>query len=74
MIMRQQKFEIINDKKKAKNEKYTNSGVMVFDRFILNKDFKFMDFIMGGTEIAVSFALDFTGSNGMKIITKKKLI
>jgi len=66
MIMRQQKFEIINDKKKAKNEKYTNSGVMVFDRFILNKDFKFMDFIMGGTEIAVSFALDFTGSNGRK--------
>jgi len=25
-----------------------------------------MDFIMGGTEIAVSFALDFTGSNGRK--------
>jgi len=66
MIMKQKKFEIINDKKKAKKEKYTNSGVMVFDRFILNKDFKFMDFIMGGTEIAVSFALDFTGSNGRK--------
>jgi len=66
MILEKKKFELINDKKKEKNEKYTNSGVISFDKFIRNKDYTFMDFIMGGTEISLSFALDFTGSNGRK--------
>jgi len=57
-------FELINEKKKAKKgKKYTNSGVFTFDidRY---KTYSFMDFPMGGTEIAVSFAIDFTASNG----------
>jgi len=64
MILEKKKFELINNKKKEKNEKYTNSGIISFDKFIRNKDYNFMDFIMGGTEISLSFAIDFTGSNG----------
>jgi len=67
MILEKKKFELINDKKKEKKkEKYTNSGVISFDKFIREKDYTFMDFIMCGTEISLSFALDFTGSNGRK--------
>jgi len=67
MMMEQKSFPLINDKKKAKKgNKYTNSGVLNFDRIDRTKNFTFMDFPMGGTEIAVSFAIDFTASNGNK--------
>ncbi|ORX44169.1 Copine-domain-containing protein [Piromyces finnis] len=60
-------FEVINDKKKAKKgKKYTNSGVITFDKINRIKNYSFMDFPMGGTEIAVSFSVDFTSSNGNK--------
>jgi len=67
MIMENGKFDIINEKKKQKKgNKYTNSGVITFKRVERTKNFTFMDFPMGGTEIAVSFAIDFTYSNGNK--------
>jgi len=67
MMMEQKSFPLINDKKKAKKgNKYTNSGVLNFDRIDRTKNFTFMDFPMGGTEIVVSFAIDFTSSNGSK--------
>jgi len=65
MLFDQKTFEVINDKKKEKKgKKYTNSGVITFNRIDRIKAYTFMDFPMGGTEIAVSFAIDFTGSNG----------
>ncbi|OUM69092.1 hypothetical protein PIROE2DRAFT_57614 [Piromyces sp. E2] len=61
------KFDVINERKKAKKgKKYTNSGVIIFDRVERVKNFSFMDFPMGGTEISVSFAIDFTASNGVQ--------
>jgi hypothetical protein len=59
------RFDVINEKKKAKKgKKYINSGVIIFDRAERIKNYSFMDFPMGGTEMAVSFAIDFTASNG----------
>jgi len=67
MIYDQQTFEVINEKKKAKKgKKYVNSGVIKFENINRIKNFSFLDFPMGGTEIAVSFAIDFTASNGSK--------
>jgi len=61
------RFDVINEKKKAKKgKKYINSGVIIFDRAERIKNYSFMDFPMGGTEMAVSFAIDFTASNGNK--------
>jgi len=65
MLFDQKKYEIINDHKKAKKgNKYTNSGIITFDKVERTKKFTFMDFPMGGTEMAISFAIDFTASNG----------
>ncbi|ORX82968.1 copine-8 [Anaeromyces robustus] len=65
MLFDQKRYEIINEKKKEKKgSKYTNSGVITFDKVERTKKFTFMDFPMGGTEMAVSFAIDFTASNG----------
>jgi len=65
MLFEQKSFEVINEKKKAKKgKKYTNSGVITFNRIDRIKEYTFIDFPMGGTEIAISFAIDFTGSNG----------
>jgi len=67
MIMEQSRYQVINEKKKAKKgKKYTDSGTISFDKVERIKNFSFMDFPMGGTEIAVSFAIDFTASNGNK--------
>jgi len=65
-LYEKKKFEVINEKKKSKDG-YKNSGMVIFDRIdIVDPPLSFMDFPMGGTEIAVTFAIDFTGSNGAK--------
>jgi len=67
MISEYRTFDVINEKKKAKKgNKYTNSGTFTFDKIERTKEYTFVDFPMGGTEIAVSFAIDFTSSNGEK--------
>jgi len=68
MIKQGLTFNIINSKKQAKYQKkgkpYKNSGILSFENVEIIKDYSFMDFPMGGTEISVIFAIDFTGSNG----------
>jgi len=65
-ILSQKEFEIINDKKKRKKgSAYNNSGILRIEiEKIRMKPYSFIEFPYGGTEIAVSFAVDFTGSNG----------
>ncbi|ORX59370.1 copine-9 [Anaeromyces robustus] len=68
MIKQGLSFNIINSKKQAKYRKkgkeYKNSGVMTFENVKITKEYTFMDFPMLGTQISVTFAIDFTGSNG----------
>jgi len=68
MIKQGSKFNIINQKKlekfKKKGKEYKNSGIMSFENVITIKDYSFLEFPMLGTQIAVVFAIDFTGSNG----------
>jgi len=69
-------FNVINQKKqekyKRKGKEYKNSGTITFENIEVLKDYTFMDFPMLGTQISVTFAIDFTGSNG-KIFFKKQL-
>jgi len=67
-LFNKKEFPIINEKiKNKKEDSYENSGTLVFNiEKIRTKEFSFMEFPYGGTEIAVSFAIDFTGSNGNK--------
>ena len=71
-LIEKKSFEVINEKKKSKSDSYKNSGTIIFDRIeVVGPPLSFMDFPMGGTEIVVTFAIDFTGSNGNLIhITK----
>ncbi|XP_013395349.1 copine-8-like [Lingula anatina] len=61
----QNEYEVINHKKKDKRgSKYKNSGVVkCLDAKIQTMD-TFLDYIQGGTQIHVAFAIDFTSSNG----------
>lgn len=57
-------YSLINSTKKAKNKSYVNSGVIVFDKAVLVKQYSFLDYIRGGQEISLVVAIDYTGSNG----------
>ncbi|ORX52100.1 Copine-domain-containing protein [Piromyces finnis] len=71
-IKQKKEFELINNKKVEKSEKkkekdgkkYKNSGLLIFNRIDIKEEQSFSCFTLGGTEIAVDFAIDFTGSNG----------
>eukprot|EP01117_Protostelium_nocturnum_P007478 TRINITY_DN2673_c0_g1_i3.p1 TRINITY_DN2673_c0_g1~~TRINITY_DN2673_c0_g1_i3.p1 ORF type:complete len:528 (-),score=182.53 TRINITY_DN2673_c0_g1_i3:41-1624(-) len=57
-------FPLINPKKKEKKgSKYTHSGTLEID-YLEHKIHTFLDYILGGMEISLSIAIDFTGSNG----------
>jgi len=66
-ILEKKEFELINEKKKRKKgSEYNNSGILKIDiEKIRVKPYSFVEFPYGGTEFAVSFAIDFTGSNGL---------
>jgi len=68
MIKQGYTFNLINQKKrekyKKKGKEYKNSGTITFENIEILKDYTFMDFPMLGTEISITFAIDFTGSNG----------
>merc|ERR1719450_395963 len=53
----------INPKKKGK-KKYTNSGEIHLTYLQIRKSYSFLDYVRGGTELACTFAIDFTASNG----------
>merc|ERR1712012_520489 len=54
----------INPKKKSKKSSYKNSGVIHLVHVEMYKAYSFLDYIRGGTEIAATISIDFTGSNG----------
>jgi len=53
----------INPKKKTKKS-YKNSGVIHLVHIEMYKAYSFLDYIRGGTELAATISIDFTGSNG----------
>jgi len=57
-------WPLINPKKAAKKKDYQNSGIIVLTSFEALKGFTFFDFVSAGLQIGVTFAIDFTGSNG----------
>ncbi|MED6264795.1 Copine-3 [Characodon lateralis] len=57
-------YECINSKKKQKKKGYKNSGVIIIKQCKIVKEYTFLDYIMGGCQINVTIAIDFTGSNG----------
>eukprot|EP00833_Pecoramyces_ruminatium_P008918 jgi/Orpsp1_1/1182950/evm.model.c7180000083251.1 len=66
-LFEKKEFEVINEKKQNKGKDYKNSGIIKFNmERIRNVPYTFIEFPCGGTEIAVSFAIDFTGSNGLQ--------
>lgn len=56
-------FECINPKKQKKKD-YKNSGIICIKRCQVEKEFTFLDYIMGGCQFNFTIAIDFTGSNG----------
>jgi len=63
-IRNKNEWELINGKKKKKNKKYRNSGVLIFNSIEMIKQYTFLDYIMGGTQINLVVAIDYTASNG----------
>ncbi|KAF7659325.1 hypothetical protein LDENG_00299000 [Lucifuga dentata] len=57
-------FECINSKKKEKKKGYKNSGVIIIKQCKIEKEYTFLDYIMGGCQINFTIAIDFTASNG----------
>ncbi|KAL2085742.1 hypothetical protein ACEWY4_019062 [Coilia grayii] len=57
-------FECVNMKKKRKKKKYKNSGIVIFKRCEIVKEYTFLDYIMGGCQLNFIVGVDFTGSNG----------
>uniref|UniRef100_A0AAQ5Z485 C2 domain-containing protein n=1 Tax=Amphiprion ocellaris TaxID=80972 RepID=A0AAQ5Z485_AMPOC len=59
----QAEFEWIHPRKQTKKN-YKNSGVLCVKRCQVQKEYTFLDYIMGGCQINFTIAIDFTGSNG----------
>lgn len=52
------------NKAKTSNTSYQNSGEIFLGYCKSQTNYSFLDYIKGGTEIACTFGIDFTGSNG----------
>ncbi|XP_017157432.1 copine-3-like isoform X1 [Poecilia reticulata] len=56
-------FLCVNSRKLG-NKKYKNSGIICIKRCQVEKEYSFLDYVMGGCQINFTIAIDFTGSNG----------
>jgi hypothetical protein len=63
LIEKVSKFELINEKKKARSADYVNSGFILFNSVKITTVYSFLDYIKGGCHIHLDIAIDFTGSN-----------
>lgn len=61
---REQRWPVINPKKKAKKKNYENSGVVTLTSCKVTKDNTFLDFVFSGLQINFTVGVDFTASNG----------
>uniref|UniRef100_A0A6Q2Y880 Copine-2 n=1 Tax=Esox lucius TaxID=8010 RepID=A0A6Q2Y880_ESOLU len=57
-------FECINPKKQKKKKSYKNSGVIILKSCKVERDYTFLDYILGGCQIMFTVGIDFTASNG----------
>ena len=55
-------FPLVSPEKRA-NRGYANSGVLELEAFEVVKQYEFLDYIVGGCEISLVVAIDFTSSN-----------
>ncbi|XP_067130751.1 copine-3-like [Centruroides vittatus] len=61
----QVEWPCINKKKQRdKGSSYKNSGIIYLSSCKVIKNYTFLDYIFGGTQINFTVAIDFTGSNG----------
>jgi hypothetical protein len=63
-IQRKRDWDLINPHKQKKKSSYRNSGVLHFRGVDMIKEHSFLDYILGGTEINLAVAIDYTASNG----------
>uniref|UniRef100_A0A673Y2P5 Copine-2 n=1 Tax=Salmo trutta TaxID=8032 RepID=A0A673Y2P5_SALTR len=61
---RQVEFECINPKKQKKKKSYKNSGIIILKSCKVERDYTFLDYILGGCQIMFTVGIDFTASNG----------
>lgn len=66
-IQRKRDWDLINPHKQKKKSSYRNSGVLHFRGVDMIKEHSFLDYILGGTEINLAVAIDYTASNGYDI-------
>ncbi|XP_036689680.1 copine-2 isoform X2 [Balaenoptera musculus] len=57
-------FECINPKKQKKKKNYKNSGIIILRSCKINRDYSFLDYILGGCQLMFTVGIDFTASNG----------
>lgn len=57
-------YSCINVKKKDSKKGYRNSGKIHLLHSKLQTTYSFLDYVRGGTELACTISIDFTGSNG----------
>uniref|UniRef100_A0A8C7PVS1 Copine II n=1 Tax=Oncorhynchus mykiss TaxID=8022 RepID=A0A8C7PVS1_ONCMY len=57
-------FECINPKKQKKKKSYRNSGIIILKSCKVERDYTFLDYILGGCQIMFTVGIDFTASNG----------
>ena len=55
---------IVESSKLQKKVNYKNSGIIHLIHTHTLRAFSFLDYIRGGTELACTFSIDFTQSNG----------
>ncbi|XP_036737004.2 copine-2 isoform X3 [Manis pentadactyla] len=60
----QLEFECINPKKQRKKKNYKNSGIIILRSCKINRDYSFLDYILGGCQLMFTVGIDFTASNG----------
>ncbi|XP_027474922.1 copine-2 isoform X3 [Zalophus californianus] len=60
----QLEFECINPKKQRKKKNYKNSGIIILRSCEINRDYSFLDYILGGCQLMFTVGIDFTASNG----------
>uniref|UniRef100_A0A8C8CU43 Copine-2 n=1 Tax=Oncorhynchus tshawytscha TaxID=74940 RepID=A0A8C8CU43_ONCTS len=62
--VRDVEFECINPKKQKKKKSYKNSGIIILKSCKVERDYTFLDYILGGCQIMFTVGIDFTASNG----------
>uniref|UniRef100_A0A2C9JVQ8 C2 domain-containing protein n=1 Tax=Biomphalaria glabrata TaxID=6526 RepID=A0A2C9JVQ8_BIOGL len=63
-VQQEVSWPCVNQATKAKKKSYTNSGTILLTSCKIIKEYSFLDFIQGGTQINFTVGIDFTASNG----------